>query len=182
MAWNQTGNIRGPAGAQGIQGVAGPTGPSGPTGATGPAGIQGPIGPAGPQGATGQDGKSVTIKGTVANAAALPTANNVAGDGWIAEDTGRLWVYGSGSFTDVGAVRGPVGPAGPQGIQGVIGPQGPTGPAGSQGIQGITGTTGAQGPRGSKWFTGAGVPGSVAGSAVGDLYLDTATGNVYTLV
>jgi hypothetical protein len=66
----------------------------------------------------------------------------------------------------------------------IAGPQGPQGEPGAQGIQGETGETGATGStgaRGSLWFTGAGAPGVVAGSAVGDLYLNTTNGDVYTL-
>jgi hypothetical protein len=57
------------------------------------------------------------------------------------------------------------GPTGP------TGPQGPTGPIGPQGIQGIPG---------ENWFSGSGVPsGTLAGSIVGDWYLDNATGDFY---
>jgi len=44
--------------------------------------------------------------------------------------------------------------------------------------------TGGQGPAGtpgSKWWNGSGAPGTVTGSVPGDYYLDTASGNVYTL-
>jgi hypothetical protein len=70
--------------------------------------------------------------------------------------------------------EGPVGPQGPQGIQGPIGPQG------IQGIQGIQGVQGPQGTPGEAWFAGAGVPaGTLAGSIVGDWYLNTTNGDVY---
>jgi hypothetical protein len=52
---------------------------------------------------------------------------------------------------------------------------------GATGAQGAQGSPGAQGARGSAWFTGAGVPTTVANSAPGDLYLDTDTGDVYRL-
>lgn len=55
---------------------------------------------------------------------------------------------------------------------GPVGPQGPTGP------QGPPGTSAG---RGNGWFTGIGAPGTVAGSIVGDKYLDVATGQIYTL-
>jgi len=57
-------------------------------------------------------------------------------------------------------------------------PQGQTGLTGSQGP---IGNTGATGTRGSQWFTGSGAPGTIGGSLVGDMYLDTASGNVYQL-
>jgi hypothetical protein len=80
--------------------------------------------------------------------------------------------------------------AGPQGDPGAAGPAGPagaTGPAGASGPQGLTGATGATGPQGavgaagapgSVWWTGTGAPATATG-IVGDMYLDTATGNVY---
>lgn len=182
MAWNQTGNIRGPQGEQGIQGPPGVQGEQGPTGAKGDQGIQGPEGPQGPQGVAGEDGRSVTIKGSVATASALPTTGQTVGDGWITQDTGHLHVWGGSSYTDVGNVRGPQGPQGSQGIQGIQGPEGPEGPQGPQGLKGDTGNTGAPGVRGSKWFTGAGAPSTVTGSLAGDMYLDTTTGTVYELV
>jgi hypothetical protein len=40
---------------------------------------------------------------------------------------------------------------------------------------------GPQGSRGTGWHVGTGAPGTIAGSIVGDLYLDTNTGNVYRL-
>ena len=96
------------------------------------------------------------------------------------------------------------GPVGPEGPQGDVGPQGPIGNTGPQGDPGPTGSTGSQGPigptgntgpqgdpgpqgvqgipgtAGEVWFSGSGVPaGSLAGSNVGDWYLNTATGDVY---
>ena len=53
------------------------------------------------------------------------------------------------------------------------------GPAGTQG-QSITGPAGQDGVRGSFWTTGTGAPSAAAN--VGDMYLDTATGNVYRMV
>lgn len=155
MGWTSTGgNLRGPAGPQGPQGQQGVQGPTGPGGA---------------------DGTSVTIKGNVANASALPSSNNVKGDGWLTNDDGHLHVWGGSSFTDVGLIRGPQGPTGAQGPQGV---QGNTGSTGPQGIQGVPGTAGA---RGSKWYTGTGAPGSIGGSLPGDYYLDLSDGTVYLL-
>ena len=61
-AWENVGEIQGPAGPKGDPGPAGPTGPKGDTGArgaTGPkgdTGPQGPTGPEGPQGPTGPKG------------------------------------------------------------------------------------------------------------------------------
>jgi hypothetical protein len=85
------------------------------------------------------------------------------GDGYITSNDGHLWVYGSGTWTDVGTIVGPVGPQGAQGPQGVTGPEGPqgvTGPQGPQGVtgpqgpQGVTGPTGPEGPQGPQGVTG----------------------------
>ncbi len=184
----------GPAGATGLQGAIGPagtpgtngsdgnagaTGPQGTPGTQGATGPQGSVGTAGPQGATGPagqdgaDGTSVTITGSVANAAALPTGLTPgdAGTGYITEDNGHLHVWSGTAWTDAGEIRGPAGATGPQGApgapgtagsdgnQGATGPQGPTGPAGT------SGTTGATGPAGSPGVTGATGPSGSAGLA-----------------
>ena len=162
----------GPGGATGPQGPTGTNGTDGQTGATGPRGATGPQGPAGsdgadstvpgPQGATGpkgDDGTSVTITGSVANAAALPTglSGADAGKGYITNDNGHLHVWSGTGFTDVGTVRGPQGPTGPQGGQGsagTTGATGPQGPAGTNGQQGATGPMGASGPAGATTIGG----------------------------
>lgn len=59
--------------------------------------------------------------------------------------------------------------------------KGADGAEGAAGAAGADGDDGADGARGSKWFTGSGAPGVVGGSAVGDFYLDTASGDVYEL-
>jgi hypothetical protein len=70
--------------------------------------------------------------------------------------------------------------AGPEGPQGPIGETGPQGEQGEQGIQGIQGIQGPQGNPGEKWFSGSGVPaGSLAGTIVGDWYLNADNGDVY---
>ncbi|GEM_PF-6742672 len=152
----------GATGAVGPQGIQGNIGPIGATGATGPQGIQGPIGATG---ATGADGTSVTIDGSVANAAALPTTFGPgdAGKGYLTQDDGHLHVWSGSMWTDVGVIRGPIGPTGatgPQGIQGVAGPTGATGPQGLQGVQGPVGATGAQGVAGAIGATGVGATGA----------------------
>lgn len=120
--------IPGPQGPQGATGPQGVTGLQGPTGLTGPVGPQGPTGPAGatgpqgPQGIQGPAGTSVVIKGSVANAAALPMVGNTIGDGYITDNDGHLHVWGGSSWTDVGLVRGPAGPTGPAGATGPAGP------------------------------------------------------------
>lgn len=78
------------------------------------AGPTGPTGAAGPTGPSGPPGSSVSIQGSVANAAALPGSANT-GQGYITVDTGHLWVWNGSAFIDVGLVRGPNGATGPTG-------------------------------------------------------------------
>ena len=55
------------------------------------------------------------------------------------------------------------------------------GATGATGATGSAGTSGLNGVRGSQWFKGAGTPSGVGGSAAGDFYIDTVTGDVYEL-
>ena len=124
-AWVKTAAyLKGPKGDQGIQGIQGPQGEKGDTGEK------------------GADGTSVTIKGSVANQAALPSSGVSVGDGYITQDNGHLFVYSSSStWVDAGEIRGPQGP------QGEKGDKGDKGDTGAQGIQGVQGE---QGPKGDK--------------------------------
>jgi hypothetical protein len=149
----------GAKGVQGDPGATGATGPQGTAGATGATGIQGPVGPQGPQ---GNPGTSVTLKGSVATSANLPTTGNTLGDLWVTLDTGDGWVWSSpGQWANVGKIQGPPGPAGATGATGAQGPTGSPGATGPQGLQGIkgdtgaTGATGATGPQGLQGLTGA---------------------------
>jgi hypothetical protein len=146
----------GPQGPMGATGIPGSTGPPGPTGNAGP---QGPIGATGPQGPAGT---GILMKGSVPTFSALPPTGNVVGDAYVTDDTDHLWVWSGTTWVDSGNIQGPQGPTGPQGIQGPAGSQGPTGPPGE------------------KWFTGAGAPaGGLAGSVVGDWYIDSGNGDYY---
>lgn len=136
----------GSTGAQGPPGSTGGTGPQGPAGATGP---PGPTGAQGPTGATGPAGTGINLKGSVPTAADLPPSGNTTGDGWIAEDTGHLWVWDSTAWVDVGAIVGPPGEQGPEGPAGSTGAQGPPGATGATGPTGATGSQGPQGPAGN---------------------------------
>ena len=79
--------------------------------------IQGPQGIPGPP---GEDGKSVSIEGSVPTYANLPTGLTAAdaGKGWITEDDGHLIVWSGSGWTDVGEIRGPQGVPGPPGENG----------------------------------------------------------------
>lgn len=163
---------QGPQGLQGTPGTVGATGAAGATGATGPQGPIGTTGGVGPQGLTGatgpagQDGTSVTIAGSVANAAALPTGLGAgdAGDGYITQDDGHLHVWSGTAFGDVGTVRGPAGPTGPQGPQGSIGATGAAGSAGTQGATGAAGAVGSTGATGPMGATGPAGPTGTQGA------------------
>jgi hypothetical protein len=122
----------------------------------------------------------VRIAGQVATYAALPTGlgPSDAGSGYLVDADGLLYTWSGTGFPADGAgveFRGPTGPTGPQGATG------PTGATGATGSTGSTGATGATGARGATWFTGSGVPGSISGAVANDLYLDTASGDVWTL-
>ena len=130
--------LRGVAGPRGATGATGPAGPVGATGARGATGATGNTGSQGPQGVKGDTGAGVQIEGSVANSAALP-AGAVAGDAYIALDTGNLHIWDGAAWVDNGPVRGPQGP------QGATGATGATGAQGIQGIQGIQGPPGVDG-------------------------------------
>lgn len=168
MAWGQVANLKGPQGEQGPQG---------------PQGIQGVPGT---PGAAGADGAGIEIAGSVATYAALPSDLTLAdaGDGYLVQADGKLYIWDGDSFPANGAgveFRGPQGIQGPKGDQGDEGPEGPQGIQGVPGDDGADGATGATGPRGATWFTGTGAPGAQSGETAGDLYLDTASGLVYKL-
>ena len=189
MTWVAGGSLKGPQGeqgiqgAQGVQGLAGADGAQGVQGPQGEAGIQGPIGPDGVQGQQGIQGAAglgITFKGQVATETELP-ADAAQGDAYIvqADDSLQVWDATSSSWVSGGSIQGPQGITGSQGSQGL---QGEIGPAGPQGSQGIHGPAGSAGERGTGWFNGTGAPAAdIPGAIPGDLYLDNATGDVYTL-
>lgn len=152
--WLDLGSMRGPAGPQGEPGPAGEAGApgaageAGPQGPEGPQGEIGPQGPEGPPGEPGEDGTSLQFAGAVDTAANLPPTAN-PGEGYIANDTGHLWIYdGVTPWVDAGEIRGPTGLQGPAGPQGEVGPAGPEGPAGEAGPQGEVGPAGPAGDQG----------------------------------
>lgn len=153
-------------------------------------------GPKGDKGDPGEPGQSVTIQGSVATSADLPTTGQEAGDGWITQDDGHLHVWDGDSWNDVGTVRGPEGAPGEDGrgissvsvdSDGIVtvyytdGTSAQVGNAkGPKGDPGADGDTGPAGQRGSLWFTGHGAPSEITGAQVGDLYLDVDDGTVFT--
>jgi hypothetical protein len=158
-------------------------------------GRPGATGPAGVAGATGPAGGSVQVVGSVATSTDLnPSYSGSISDGYIATDTGHLWVWNGTDWLDVGNITGPTGQTGATGVtgaQGLRGASGVTGATGSQGVQGAsgadstvagaTGSQGTQGASGSIGLTGATGPQGTQGStgltgASGYIGLDGATG------
>ncbi len=145
--------VTGVIGATGPTGATGVTGPTGATGATGPTGATGATGPVGPQGADGEDGSSVNILGSYDTYQALIAEHpqGAVNDAYLVDGDLYVWSANSGTWVDVGNIKGPTGATGPQGeqgIQGIQGLQGPQGAVGPQGPQGVKGDTGDQGPQG----------------------------------
>jgi hypothetical protein len=127
---------------------------------------RGSQGPAGTPGAAGARG-SLWATGV---GAPSPDNTQQSGDLYLDTATGNVYELVAGSWTLEGNVEGPRGSAGASGVPGAAGAMGPAG------------ATGATGPRGSLWTTGVGAPSLHDSQQSGDLYLDTATGNVYELV
>ena len=140
-AWRWTGSVWDLVGAI-SEGPQGPTGPAstelGPTGPTGATGFTGSTGPTGPQGSNA----GITVLGSVANIAALPSTGNSGGDAYQVESEGEIYVWdvADSEWFSVGALQGPTGPTGPLGLRGndstVPGPTGPSGPTGGTGPAG----------------------------------------------
>lgn len=162
---------RGPQGEQGIQGIPGPAGASATvavgTTTTLPAGSSAsvtnsgtpsaaifdfaiPQGPKGDKGDKGDDGTGISVDGTVATYADLPTGlgPDDDGKGYYVEADGKLYIWNGTSFPANGDGVQIQGPQGPKGDTGDTGPQGPQGPAGQDGAPGATGPKGPQGVQG----------------------------------
>lgn len=207
--WSNLGAFQGPkgdTGATGAKGEKGDTGATGQTGkdnyalaveqgfqgsvtdylasqkgAKGDTGPQGPRGLQGVKGEKGDVGSGVTILGSKATEADLPS-NAATGDAWLVDDD--LFIYNGTAWVNEGPVRGP------QGIQGPQGEQGPKGDKGDKGDQGVKGDTGSQGPQGEVGPQGTGITpkGTVAtqsalpstGNTKGDFWAVTDTGQGYS--
>ena len=105
------------------------------------------------KGDRGDPGKSLAIKGSVADATALP-ATGAEGDLWIDSSTGdgHAWNAATNTWDNVGRLQGPAGP------QGLKGDRGLTGAAGVDGVSATvrvgTMTTGAAGTSAAVTNTG----------------------------
>jgi len=168
---------QGTQGAQGAQGFQGDNGDQGTQGFQGSQGAQGIQGTQGNQGHQGNAGTGVNIKGNVATSGSLPSSGIQDGDGYLAIDTGHLWIFTDGDWVDVGLIRGPQGAQGTQGYQGT---QGNQGAQGNQGFQGLQGTLGNQGERGNQWSWNTGYPATYSWTQIGDFYLRQDNWGVYS--
>lgn len=88
-------------------------------------------------GSRGATGASVKLLGSVATEQDLPTDGTsdgstllVAGEAYIVQSSGNLFVWNGSEFTDVGKITGETGPIGYTGSQGDQGPIGYTGSSG----------------------------------------------------
>lgn len=163
--WKSILNTAGSSGSGssgGIQGDIGPTGPTGPTGPAGVNGTDGPTGPAGPTGATGSAGSGFTYVGQA----------STMGDRAV----GDVVEYNGSSYVAKNAISGYSD-----------WPDQNTTDWGLIASAGTTGATGATGADGASFRVLGSIshmndlpsPGS---STVGDSYIYTPTGELYTYV
>lgn len=165
------------------------------TGAATGQNLRGPQGQQGEPGQDGEDGTGVNIKGAVSSSSELPGTGE-AGDAYITNDTGNLWVWdvGQSKYVDTGAqVKGPKGDTGAAGAAATVtvGTT-QTGEAGTSAQVTNSGSESAAVfnftiPKGEKGDTGAAGPGVTVGNGVpsepgqaGALYIDADTGNMYS--
>lgn len=157
-AWTDIGSLKGDkgdTGAQGIQGIQGVPGATGPDGAIGPQGVKGDTGSTGAKGDTGDTGP---IGSQFLEGSADPTSGvGATTDFYFQTTTKHLWSKESGSWADLGSLKGD------QGIQGP---------------DGTAGTAGTNGTNGTNFLAGAGVPSAGTG-ANGDYYLNETNFDVY---
>ena len=176
----------GPAGPQGEQGEPGPQGPAAtvevgetttlPAGSSASVTNSGttsaailnfaiPQGQKGDKGDKGDDGTGISIDGTVATYADLPTnlGTEDDGKGFYVEADGKLYIWNGTSFPADGNGMQIQGPQGPKGDKGDTGPEGPQGPQGPAGQDGAPGETGPQGPQGIQGIQGEQGPQGIQG-------------------
>ena len=141
-------------------------------GAQGDQGEQGEQGVQGEQGAQGAQGEApvVEIREGYWYINGVSTGVRAEGlDGAAGTIGGLLTIGTNGNWFIDGVDTGVL-------AQGPKGEQGNTGATGATGAQGDKGDTGASG---NKWYNGTGVPSFITGVNEGDMYLNTANGDVY---
>ena len=106
-------------------------------------------------GPKGEPGTSILIKGSVATLEDLPILDVLVGDSYIVTVDGKLYMWSGDTWTDLGAIRGPIGYHGSKGFTGSRGLQGYTGSRGFNGSKGFTGSRGDTGFTGSRGFNGS---------------------------
>ena len=189
---------QGPQGIPGTQGIQGPQGPTGTTGSQGIQGVKGDTGNTGAQGIQGIPGNTGSqgtqgIPGTPGEKwfsgaenppGAIPAAA-IQGDWYLNNVTYDIFEkMGPTTWSYRGNLKGDEGNIGPAGSQGPQGPQGIPGTNGVPGIQGPEGPEGPPGPDGEDgdtWWLGEGSPPYNEAAGLGDLYLDTLSGDYYEL-
>jgi len=192
----------GPQGEKGSKGDKGDQGVSGKDGKDGSNGRDGTNGKDGKDGKDGEDGvDSPAIVNaeialddalllTLSDGSQIKTTNPIVGPkgpGGMNGAQGPMGLQGPQGEQGIQGTAGATGTTGPQGEQGIQGIQGVAGPTGSQGIQGIKGDTGDTGATGAPG-TSVNIKGETAtvgalsssGNAIGDAYIVTADGNLYT--
>ena len=201
--------MTGPQGPKGETGATGEQGPRGEQGIQGVKGDKGDTGATGQRGSAWYTGTEITgtaTSGTVFSGSGIASA--LVNDMYLNTSTGAVYKCTKAGAASVatwayaGSIKGATGDKGDKGDTGAQGPQGEKGATGAQGPQGEKGETGATGPQGakgdtgaagtpgSKWYNGTGVTGTsttgtvfsgsgVSSARVGDMYLNTSTGDVY---
>ena len=166
------------------------------SGYSGFSGFSGYSGISGASGYSGQAGTSVKIIGSVTTASLIPGYPNgpyagSIGDGYIAQDTGHLWIWTGTLWQDVGGIVGPTGASGISGFSG----SGISGFSGYSGFSGAVGTSGYSGQDGTSIKILGSIPTASAGyfnvidphptlgdgviaSDTGDLWVYTGTGPI----
>jgi len=135
---------------------------------TGPQGNPGVNGTNGTNGIAGSNGTNGTNGATMRDGSGVPANTlGVDGDYYLNDATGDIYKRTSGVYAIAANIKGAQGIQGIQGIQGVAGNNGTAGTNGSNGVNGAT------------WRSGSGAPANTFG-VDNDLYLNNATGDVYT--
>jgi hypothetical protein len=117
-------------------------------------------GPTGPTGATGAAGQGINWRGSWVTATTYNPYDAVDNNGssYICIATNSSQAPPNATYWNLMAQQGATGATGAPGNPGSAGPAG---------------------TRGSLWYTGSGNPGTITGQQANDIYLDTATGNVW---